>query len=276
MAYMKRSAHACVSGFSTCVSSFFLLLLFLLSGLLHDSLLLESSPMSLDELASSLELLNLLVLDIVFLLHDVCNLISLSFFFNSHVVLLLDLVQILKGVIVFSLSLVVIKSLVTNISVVNLDRGQVIVSTGLEVLSLLVFLSIIFFGDLLDVLHELVSHLGKLLNLFLVGFFDHLFLFESCSLSISNGNLSVVLFQTLLLLENFEGLLSLLLGLGTFFTVFVKGILFGLLNFLELLDSLSHDFQVIGNLEDFFKWCAKFLLVKLSNFFKRLSETLKL
>jgi len=106
--------------------------------------------------------------------------------------------------------------------------------------------------------------------------FDHLLLFKSSLLGFSNGDLPVVLLQTLLLFEDLEMGFSLFLGFGTFLTVLVESILFLLFEALELLNSSSHDFQVGSDLVDFFQWSAQFLNIQLSKFLKRLSETLEL
>lgn len=213
---------------------------------------------------------------VILLLHDSSDLISLLFLFKSHVVLFLDLVQILESVIILSLSFRIIKSLVTNISVIYLNRSKVVVGRCLEVFSQLQFFRICLFHCIVQSLQHLVSLFCKTLNCSCVAFFNDFFLFESNLLSFSDGNFSVILLQILLLFQNFQMRFSLLLGFGTLFTVLVVGVLLLLFEAFEFCNSGFHDFQVCLNLVHFFKRCAKSLVVEVSELQECLLDALQL
>ena len=76
--------------------------------------------MGLNELGGSLQFLHLALLLIVFLLHELGNLIPLSFLLNPHLILFLGLLQISIVLLVLSLGLLVINGLGLNLSVIVL------------------------------------------------------------------------------------------------------------------------------------------------------------
>ncbi len=117
------------------LTSLLLLFLLLFSGLLHDSLLKQTSPMSLDELACLCELHHLRILLICLLLHDCCNFVTLFLFFKFNFVLFFNLVQIWNCIFIFSQGLSIVNCLSSNISIIYLNWVDKIIWGFLEVLS---------------------------------------------------------------------------------------------------------------------------------------------